>query len=312
MKAASRNPDRIVATDPLGEVKRATVAIGKIAEGEPLADARSYYDGTDLAFEVDATGFIYVHTPLEFAEGKSEPDPKTGTVYYWARMWFVTCKHCIPESGVVAVRLNTRTGGTRVYLFGSEQWTLHPSEDVAVCPLGLGREGRGNEEVAADIENLEFQSISDKLTAGKAQILKTGFYESTPVSMIGFPIGMIEGGRKNYPVVRSGTIAQIQGHLDGDPEHTGFLIDGSVFGGNSGGPVVVRKGTLNADSRALSASVLIGMVSGSSYTNAKYEDESSSEVMENAGLVHAITVDAINATIRLFFVKEGGKPQVRA
>ena len=130
-----------------------------------------------------ATGFIYVHTPLEFAEGESEPDPKTGTVYYWARMWFVTCKHCIPESGVVAVRLNTRTGGTRIDLFGSEQWTLHPSEDVAVCPLGLGHESRGNEEVAADIENLEFESISDKLTAGKAQILKTGFYESTPAPL---------------------------------------------------------------------------------------------------------------------------------
>ena len=86
--------------------------------------------------------------------------------------------------------------------------------------------------------------------------MRTGFWEGTPVSMIGFPAGMIEGGKKNYPVVRGGTIAQIQGYLDRDPEHRNFLIDGSVFGGNSGGPIVVRKGVMNCENQALSHTVL--------------------------------------------------------
>ena len=128
--------------------------------------------------------------------------------------------------------------------------------------------------------------------------------------MIGFPIGMIEGGKKNYPAVRSGTIAQIQGYLDGDPEHTSFLIDGSVFGGNSGGPVVVPKGTLNADASALSATVLIGMVSSGVYTQSQHPDETSSEVIQNADLVRAVTVDSINETIYRYYLerKQGSSP----
>ena len=61
--------------------------------------------GAEVDFEVEGTGFIYVHTPLEFAEGRSAPDPETGTVYYWAQIWIVTCKHCVPETGVAAVRM---------------------------------------------------------------------------------------------------------------------------------------------------------------------------------------------------------------
>lgn len=43
--------------------------------------------------------------------------------------------------------------------------------------------------------------------------------------MIELPSGMIEGGRKNYTVVRPGTIAKVQGYLDGDPRHRTFLME---------------------------------------------------------------------------------------
>lgn len=133
---------------------------------------------------------------------------------------------------------------------------------------------------------------------------RTGFYESTRVSMIGFPVGMIEGGRKNYPAVRSGAIAQVQGYLDRDPEHTTFLIDGSVFGGNSGGPVVVPKGTMNTEAARLSATVVIGMVSSGVYAETVRSDETPSSIMQNADLVHAVTMDSINETIRRYCVEK--------
>lgn len=134
------------------------------------------------------------------------------------------------------------------------------------------------------------------------------FYESTPVFMIGFPDGMIEGGKKNYPVVRSGTIAQIQGYLDGDPEHPGFLVDGSGFGGNSGGPVVVPKGTWNPSSETLSRlsdTILIGIVSSSMHTIAIDRDQESSEVMENADLIRIVPVDSINNLIHRYYLERG-------
>ena len=140
-----------------------------------------------------------------------------------------------------------------------------------------------------------------EFAAGKSD---PGFYESTPVSMIGFPLGMMEGGRKNYPAVRAGTIAQIQGYLDGDPEHRIFLIDGSVFGGNSGGPIVVRKGTMNSEGEILSNTAMIGMVARAVHVETIRKDESSADVMENADLVNAVTMESINETIRRYYLEK--------
>ena len=36
------------------------------------------------------------------------------------------------------------------------------------------------------------------------------------------------------------------------------------------------------------------------------QDESSSEVMENADLVHAVTMDSINAVIHYYYLKKNG------
>ena len=285
--------------DPLQLIKRATVAIGTLPDTVlALPGNQQYYSGDLGGFEVHGAGFIYAYTPLAFAKGKSQPDPKTGAVYYWAAIWIVTCKHCLQVTAAVAVRIGTKSGGTRVYPIHSEKWTAHPTEDVAVAPLALGIPNRPSEEELLSINDVDLATIAPGDTAAKSQIARMGFYESTPVSMVGFPVGMIEGGKKNYPVVRAGTIAQIQGYLDGDPEHTRFLIDGSVFGGNSGGPIVVREGTWNAEaSGKLSSTVLIGMVSSSSYTDTMDQDRKSTEVMQNADLVEAVTVDSINDTI---------------
>ena len=305
----SKNLRNKVAKDPLKKVRKATVAIGTLSHVPSLPDNQLYYDGSDSGFNVQATGFIYACTPLEFAEGKSDPDSKTGTVRYWAQLWIVTCKHCVSTSKVVAVRLDTKSSGTRVYRIHSDKWILHPTEDIAVTPLSL-TSGTTNlfEEERASIVELDLESINRGQTASKSEIARMGFYESTPVSMIGFPIGMIEGGKKNYPAVRSGTIAQIEGCLDADPEHTEFLIDGSIFGGNSGGPIVVPKGTWTAESVSrLSDTVLIGMVSGSSYAPVKIENESPSEVWQNTDLVHAVTVDSINAVIHDYYLEKNRK-----
>ena len=285
------------------EIKQSIVAIGTMPDPPALPSGQLFYDSSLVDFTVRGTGFIYTYTPIEFAAGKSDPDPKTGAVYYWAKVWIVTCKHCVQDTPVVAVRVDT-SDGTRVYTIRSAKWWTHPEEDVAVIPFGLVSDADEiPEEVVADaFRTLQYGRIGQKHTATKLEMKRTGFYESTPVSMIGFPVGMIKGGRKNYPAVRTGAIAQIQGYLDGDADHNSFLVDGSVFAGNSGGPIVVRKGTMNSEGEALSATVLIGMVSHGMYAEAILEDKSPADVMENADLVHAVTMDSINETIRRYYV----------
>lgn len=297
LPTAGRAPE-----DTLRTIKQSVVAIGTLPDPPPRPGGQHYFDGQLVDFDLRGTGFIYAYTPLEFAEGKSDPDPKTGAVYYWARMWIVTCKHCVEDASAVAVRMDTGDG-TRVYTIRATKWTIHPEADVAVTPFGLDSdvESLPNEDVADAFRALEISSVNREVVATREQIKRTGFWESTPVSMNGFPAGMLEGGRKNYPVVRAGTIAQLQGYLDGDPEHRAFLIDGSVFAGNSGGPIVVRKGTMNSENRALSHTVLIGMVSKAIQVETIRHDESLSGVMENADLVKAVTVDSINDTINRFF-----------
>ena len=287
-------------------MKQSVVAIGTLSDPPPLPSGQLFYDGSQVDFEVRGTGFRYSYTPIKFARGKSDPDPKTGAIYYWAAIWIVTCKHCIQNTPVVAIRMDTG-GGTRVYTIRSAKWWTHPDEDVAVTPLGLDNDPDEvpDEIVAYAFHGVEIGAVGREHTATRVQMKRTGFYESTPVSMIGFPVGMMEGGRKNYPAVRAGTIAQIQGYLDGDPKHGSFLIDGSVFEGNSGGPIVVRKGTMNTEGKVLSNTVLIGMVARAVHVETIRDDESPSDVMENANLVHAVTMESINGTIRSYYLEKG-------
>ena len=126
----------------------------------------------------------------------------------------------------------------------------------------------------------------------RPQLAKLGFFEYTPVAIVGFPIGMIEGGLRDYPVVRSGRIAQITGYLEDDPGHRTFMVDGSVFPGNSGGPVVIPEGSpsLNGLYRLTGGSVLIGMVSERTFSPLLVG-------RENADLVGVVTMEAINEVV---------------
>ena len=101
--------------------------------------------------------------------------------------------------------------------------------------------------------------------------------------VLGFPVGFYEGV-KNWPTVRHGLVAQIQPYLTGTART--FLIDGSVFGGNSGGPVVTDTTTQRPTNS------LIGMVSGCRL------DPSNGQ---NADLGVVVPLDTINETIEMAF-----------
>ena len=225
--------------------------------------------------------------------------------HYRAQFWIVTCQHCVQDTPVVAVRVDT-TDGTRVYTIRASRWWTHPEQDVAVTRFGLESDAEPvlEEADAGTIRALVVSSAGKDGAATRGQINRLGFPESMPVSMIGFPAGMIEGGRKNHPVVRGGTIARMQGHLDSDPEHRTLLIDGSAVAGHSGAPIVVRKGTMESENRALSRTVLIGMVSKALHPDTIRDGESPSGIMENADLVTAVTMDSVHETIRSHYTLE--------
>jgi hypothetical protein len=113
--------------------------------------------------------------------------------------------------------------------------------------------------------------------------------------VLGFPMGNV-GVERNYVVVRQGAIARIRDSIAGTVKQ--FLIDATVFPGNSGGPVVTRpeitsiKGT-----KPLHEANLIGVVA--SYL--PYQDIAISTQTrrpriifeENSGLTSVVPIDRV-------------------
>ena len=105
---------RMIAAEPLGEVKSAEVAVGKLSDVLSLSGAQGCWDRAVVGLEVGGTGFVHAHTPIEVAEGQPEPDPETGAVCDWAITWSVTRRgQCIPKEGVAGLRVNTTNGRAR-------------------------------------------------------------------------------------------------------------------------------------------------------------------------------------------------------
>ena len=173
----SKNPQEGVRQDtdddPLHNIKKATILVGEIVSGE---------------FEPLGSGFVYVHTPIRFAKGKSDPDEK-GYVYYWARVWIVTCRHVIRGVRTPAVRFNNKEGGTDAYPIHPRDWWPHPTEDVVVAVVPTTKRLGGlpsDDEVAYVAAARDLATIDHKLTARRSQFKTMRFLEQTPVSIVGY------------------------------------------------------------------------------------------------------------------------------
>ena len=243
--------------------------------------------------DVRATGFLYGYPGL--AEHGFEDRQ--------LRLWLVTCAHLIKrikdsdEYNAMLVNMNksgqyeTTSFGISLFEPDEVEWFLHPFKDIAVIkgsPKILG---------GVDVEWEAYQFGTNALV--KTEFIDKNIIEGEEVLMAGFPTGWREG-RNDYPIVRHGVLAQIQGWLNGD--HETFLVDGSGFPGNSGGPVLIRMAYFDREKRELvNMKSLIGMVFEAVTRPLSKESHS---IAESADLVEVIPVDAIDETIQLAMKKE--------
>ena len=244
---------------------------------------------TEQLMSMRATGFLYAY-------------PKSGEIGNTDGgflLWLVTCKHVVEgvlkenKSELIARLNKLNSQGMhpfRVDLSQSGQarygYFVHPTADVAV--------------MSASWEKLNVRGIQwQPFTAGRNALTRQDAYntrlsEGDEVFILGFPVGWMPG-RQDYPIVRHGVLAQIQGWLN--REHDTFLLDGSVFPGNSGGPVVTRPQTeAVVGTQAIPKSCLIGMTSA-------YKLNTSILERENADLGIVIPMETINETIQSAMLK---------
>ena len=231
---------------------------------------------------VRGTGLLYGYPKLE-SEGKY-PDDFTGCL--------VTCAHVaklLKDDGVVG--LNSKFNNYEMlrgnFKSGADAWTYHPNADMAVAPFDpeiIQQRARGTWGLPSGSKTVEQMKLDCVI-------------EGTDVLMFGFPEGWRKA-RQDYPIVRHGVIAQIQGLYNGD--HDTFLVDGSGFPGNSGGPVIISPAyaAWGEQRQKKIPGRMIGIVSERQFSPIDIPiSDIQINAQETADLVEVIPMDRVHETI---------------
>lgn len=235
-----------------------------------------------------ASGFFYFHT----IKGES------------GRVYLITNKHVLERKEQIYLRLNPKAlnqpKGYALNLVNPRTtkrlWKGHYSKkvDVAVIPVNFS---------LFQAENMQVSYFADsKHTLDSYGMKSKGLSEGDDVFALGFPVSLV-GDKSNSVIVRGGTVARIRDTFKNPLEP--FLIDTTVFPGNSGGPVINKPEVVSIQgTKAVSDANLIGIIA--SYV--PYQDFAVSRQTgnlrvifeENSGLSNVFSVDCIRAAVRGF------------
>ena len=231
--------------------------------------------GNDIEFI--ATGFLYSQLT-----GKDESRHRLYATC------LVTNRHVIEGTDELVVRLGDPQSSI-YHLVG--QWTVHPDPevDVAVAQFPLD-DIEGNPHKVNSFK-------SESQTSFCEDLQEMDFREGDEVYTLGFPLGLA-GRDRNYPIARQGIVARIQDLYDGRSDD--FLIDASIFPGNSGGPVIAKP-TMYSYGQTRPHPKLIGVVSGYlTHADVALRDQTGRPILdseENSGLATVVPIDKVRETI---------------
>ena len=236
------------------------------------------------------TGFLY-----GTLDKKSDPDNRKYAVF------LVTNAHVLKGQPNVWIKFNSVSGsgsedfkGNLYAKNGRELWIHHPKKAIDLGAIFINSKFLKK-------KNMRFNYFkNDEHAYTVSDLRKQGITEGDGVYVLGYPMGLVNTEWQSA-ICRSGCIARIQDVLvsgTGD-----FLVDATVFPGNSGGPVVLQpEDTAISDTKSVDHANLIGVVQ--SYL--PYRDTAVSiqtrlpriTFMENSGLTSVIPVDRINELMK--------------
>lgn len=240
-------------------------------------------------FKALATGFL-----LGFKVGEADKEGKTPY-----KIFLVTNRHVFSDYKQVVLRFNLTQAGSKTYNLvliddkNTKQWLAHPSENVDIAVIGINAN-------TLTQDGINFNIVKDEDVAFLDTIKSEGISQGDGVFVLGFPMG-IAGRERNYAIVRGGIIARLDDEII-NSEHN-FLIDSTVFPGNSGGPVFLKPEIASlAGTKAVGKAYLIGVIS--SYIS--YEERAISEqtgkprivFVENSGIAAVVPMDFVRETIQ--------------
>lgn len=217
-------------------------------------------------------------------------------------VWLVTNKHVLHEKKHIIVRFNMANSQKSkeytidLYIEPTKPiWFCHTDQNIDIALIQL------NPEVLRK-DGILFCYFQDDLeTATLDDMNQKGLSEGDSIFVLGYPLGFVDQ-YKNFVFVRNGIISRIQDaylHMRGS-----YIIDSSIYPGNSGGPVVSRPEIAAvAGTEACNQSLLIGVVN--SYI--PFDDVAISTqtqkprvvFQENSGLANVIPVDYLTEIIEI-------------
>jgi S1-C subfamily serine protease len=215
--------------------------------------------------------------------------------------YFVTNRHVIENQKHLLLRFNPHAAQPaqefRVDLFDGAGKALSytptdPTADVAVIPVDFNKLKANNIRCSfceSDHNALDRQGLQNE-----------GVAEGDGVFVLGFPLGLV-GGDRNFVVVRQGVVARIRDALAGVGSQ--FLIDASVFPGNSGGPVILKPDIVAiTGTKSHKTSMMIGVASAYiPYRDVTISQQTGNPRVifeENSGLAAVVLVDYIRDAIK--------------
>lgn len=237
------------------------------------------------------TGFIYGGLLGTDADGKNR-----------YRLWLITNKHVLADLPAVHVKFNSAVDPDskdyKVPLIarnGKLQWVGHPTKETDVAAIFLSAGVLRQEQRRYSY----FQS--DKHVMSRDQMKATQFTEGDRVFVLGFPMGLVDPARQ-YVICRGGVVARVRDFLEG--KASDFLVDATVFPGNSGGPVISCPAGTTIDGTARREKAeLIGVVkSYVPYSDLAVSSQTRKPRIvfeENSGLAAVESSDAIVHTVAL-------------
>lgn len=248
-----------------------------IAIGEKTADGKTAWI---------ASGFLYAYKI-----------PETDDKY---SIFVVTCKHVFQNKKSIVIRLNKDNKEDsqefEIGLLdqnGNNIWLAHHDLKIDCAILLLNAQTL--KEYGISISAFR----SDQNSANRNKMCDLGIVEGDSIFVLGFPLGIVDP-KRNLAIVRGGIISRVRDMYSRNSNN--FIIDASIFPGNSGGPVVTKPEVFSVKStKSVNQSFLIGIIS--SYI--PYQDIAFSQqtkrpllvLQENSGLAKVIPIDYVEEII---------------
>lgn len=250
---------------------KSLVAIGSLREGKLVCDSTSFLVGFIAQNSEDISKRLY-------------------------RMFLVTNRHVFEKRKKVWLRLNTDDGKIKMFEQdlhfpnGDAQWLAHPNPQVDLALLNVSPE-------VLKKNNIQPFFISEEMFGYSRKFEEIGIAVGDEAYIVGFPMG-IAGEEQNHPCVKAGLISRTDEEII--MAKKAFIVDSSIFPGNSGGPVILKPTSLSlTGTKAVSQPYLLGVISSYiPYTDTLYTHQTNpptavSTTRENSGLSFCVPIDFV-------------------